>query len=212
MVLRTLKLSEVWKYRHTIPSVVDQREVQEIGGECARHPTSCFMKVLAEILEIEDCTVLDLTYGVGEFYRFWRPRYLVAFDVKKWDWVIAPDEFYEKPFWHAEHVLGDRRFDVVVFDPPYDVRNAISTRPWIYHGAENLGVMLQYFPKIAKKYATKYIIAKFMDGRKFTVFDFVNSFGQIPTYVIVYRFLTCRRPRLNIKILKTHVYYLIWKL
>ena len=205
------KLVEKWKYKTTIPSVVDQREIQEICPECRKHPTSCFMRLLAEILEIENASVLDLTYGIGEFYRYWRPSYLVAFDIRKWDWVATPDEFYEAPFWEAPNILGEKKFDVVVFDPPYDVVKAISTRTWLYYGKENLGTILQNFPKIAKKYATKYIIAKFMDGRKYTVFDLVSSFGQKPKYVIIYRFVYYRRPTKHNKIIKTHVYYLIWK-
>ncbi len=208
-------------YDCTIPSVVDQREIQQLGNICREHPASCFMRILFEVLEIENASVLDLTFGVGEFYMFLPDLHITAFDIVDWRkrgyrFAREPDVFYEMSFVKAFLVLGDRKFDVVVFDPPYNVhavsrRNA-SLKPWLYYGRENLPLLIKHFPRIAKKFATKYVIAKFMDGRRITVFDLVCEFGRKPDYVIVYRFLHSNRPKTGNRILKTHSYFLIWKM
>lgn len=60
-----------------------------------------------------DMSVLDVTWGKGRFWTKWRPRILVGTDI---DPERSPSgravDFRELPF-------GDRRFDAVVFDPPY---------------------------------------------------------------------------------------------
>jgi len=214
-----IKLIHSWKYGNTLPSVIDQRELQEISI-CREYPYSCLIKLIVEIFGIENSSVLDLTFGIGEFYRFWKPAYLVAFDVVNWkkkgfEWIIEPNEFYETSFIHAEKILGNRKFDIVIFDPPYDIKpcGSIKNRkPWLYHGKENLKIMINYFPKIAKKYADKYVIIKFMDGKEITIFDLVNAFNHKPDYMIIYRFLRADRPRININVLKTHTYILIYKM
>ncbi len=208
-------------YDCTIPSVVDQREIQALGGNCREHPASCFMRILFEVLEIENASVLDLTFGVGEFYMFLPDLHITAFDIVDWRkkgyrFAREPDVFYYVSFVHAPKVLYDKKFDVVVFDPPYDVhaaskRNA-RLKPWLYYGRENLPLLIKHFPRIAKRFATKFVIAKFMDGRGITVFDLVHEFGRKPDYVIIYRFLHSDRPKTSNRILKTHSYFLIWKM
>ncbi len=211
----------MWPYGKTLPSVVDQLEIQKICRECHAHPLACFMKILAEVLDIEDDTVLDLTYGIGEFYRYWHPRYLVAFDIVDWRkrhyrFAYTPNEFYETSFENAPQILGDHKFDVVVFDPPYNIKACVGLdgphgRPWLYYGKEHLRQLIRQFPAIAKRYATKFIIAKFMDSRDVTVFDLVREFGRAPDHVIIYRRFRKYIPRNNVKIIKIHSYFLIWK-
>jgi hypothetical protein len=60
----------------------------------------------------DDDDVLDVTYGLGAFWREWRPRSLVAHDI---DPDLAPDGVAD--FTAIPH--GDYSFDVAVFDPPY---------------------------------------------------------------------------------------------
>ncbi len=55
-------------------------------------------------------TVLDATYGEGNFWTVWRPEHLTTVDLYKRAAVCA--DFRALPF-------PDRAFDVVVFDPPY---------------------------------------------------------------------------------------------
>ena len=143
-------------YDCTIPSVVDQREIQQLGNICREHPASCFMRILFEVFEIENASVLDLTFGVGEFYMFLSDLHITAFDIVDWRkrgyrFAREPDVFYEMLFVKAPLVLGDRKFDVVVFDLPYNVhavsrRNA-SLKPWLYYGREKPATANQAFPK-----------------------------------------------------------------
>jgi len=212
-----LRLLHLWG-RRFIPSVIDQREIQELCAECREHPFPCFMKLLAEILDIEDASVLDLTFGIGEFYMFWKPKYLAAFDIVDWrkhgfKFVCEPDEFYEQPFEKAPTVLGDRKFDVVVFDPPYSTnpssKSPAHEKPWLYHNRENLDAMLRIFPKIAKKYARKYVIVKIMGKCKYAL---IRNMHEDPTYEIVFRRVRYSVPAANVKILDVATYVLIWKL
>lgn len=57
---------------------------------------------------------LDPTYGLGTFWTKWQPDVLVGTDIdpKKNPWSKEPVDFTMLPF-------DDRRFDAVVFDPPY---------------------------------------------------------------------------------------------
>ena len=55
-----------------LPAVVDQREVQRLGGVCSRRPYSCFICTVAGLfLErgLDGARVLDLTFGEGEVLR-----------------------------------------------------------------------------------------------------------------------------------------------
>jgi len=63
--------------------------------------------------------VLDLTYGVGRFYRRvvteFKP-YLIGVDIIKHSWEVPPAEFY----------LADARF----FNPPVSVDIVVVDPPW----------------------------------------------------------------------------------
>lgn len=72
-------------------------------------------------------SVVDLTYGVGRFYRLVRRRIvkLIGVDVAKHEWEVAPDEFYLMPCeafvaraLRGEVALGD--VSLVVVDPPWN--------------------------------------------------------------------------------------------
>lgn len=216
-VKTSIKLLHLWG-RRFIPSVVDQREIQELCAECREHPFPCFMKLLAEILEIENASVLDLTYGVGEFYMFWKPRYIVAFDIVDWrkrgySFIHEPDEFYEQPFEKAPSMLGDRQFDVVVFGPPYDTspssKSPAREKPWLYHNRENLGAMLRIFPKVAKRFAKKFIIVKIMGKSRY---ELIRNMREDPTWEIVFRRVRYSVPAANVKILDVATYVMVWKI
>ncbi len=99
--------------------VVDQREIQRIGGRASAYPSSYIVvKMLAKHGLFS--RVLDVTYGRGRFYYYRRPRFLVGADPKVWEWVVAPDIFIPKPVWALKHVLCNLNleFDVIVCDPP----------------------------------------------------------------------------------------------
>jgi len=60
-------------------------------------------------------SILDSTYGLGRFWRDWRPVDLVAVDL---DPAKAPDGVAD----FTAPQFPDRSFDVVVLDPPYGLR------------------------------------------------------------------------------------------
>jgi len=83
-------------------------------------------KLISHVYPAEMLTILDLTYGVGRFYRKLkhRVRRLIAVDRRRYVWETVPDEFYEedaKIF--AEKILRGEikitRPDLIVIDPPW---------------------------------------------------------------------------------------------
>jgi len=70
--------------------------------------------------------VIDLTYGVGRFYRLARRRIrqIIAVDIEKYRWEVKPDMFYQIPCQlFVEKVLKNEivlpSTNLVVVDPPW---------------------------------------------------------------------------------------------
>jgi hypothetical protein len=132
---------------------LDQRDVQRLGGICAKYPASY---VILRILRRAGARrVLDVTYGRGRFYKVYRPEYLAGADPVKWDWIVKPDQFHQKTVFqlHRE-VMDGLRIDVdtVVVDPPRwnmkrynrrDVYNYLVGTPTsiILHAAETARIL-----------------------------------------------------------------------
>mgnify|MGYP001773030560 CR=1 FL=1 len=97
--------------------MVDQRDVQRLGGKAAKFPSSF---VVADILVRHGIErVLDVTYGRGRFYYIYKPPLLFGADPKKWEWVTEPDVFIQAPVWALRRRLDrQQQFDAVVCDPP----------------------------------------------------------------------------------------------
>jgi hypothetical protein len=73
-----------------------------------------------------DLVVVDLTYGVGRFYRLARRRIkqLIAVDIANYKWEVKPDVFYHMPCQiFVEKVIKGEialpRTNLVVVDPPW---------------------------------------------------------------------------------------------
>jgi len=100
-------------------TVIDQRDVQRLGGRATRYPTSYIVYSILARHGLYN-NVLDVTYGRGRFYYYKRPSFLVGADPKVWEWIVIPDIFIPRPVWSLKPVLEklDIDFDVVVFDPP----------------------------------------------------------------------------------------------
>lgn len=103
--------------------VVDQRDIQARGGKCAKYPISCLVydMLLKTLHNPEHMVVLDVTYGQGRFYGAWRPKLLLASDVKIHQWVVEPDWFTKSPSWSVYKKVEKLGVvpDVVVVDPPW---------------------------------------------------------------------------------------------
>lgn len=72
-----------------------------------------------------DWLILDATYGLGNFWKVWRPPYnrLVTLDAHTNANIRA--DFTRLPFWSES-------FDAVVFDPPYKMNGTPSGPDAIY--------------------------------------------------------------------------------
>lgn len=100
---------------------LDQRQIQGLGGQYAFYPSA---KIIEDLIRPLSPAVLDVTYGRGRFYYFYRPRLLVASDPYKWNWIVRPDAFYQLTVWALYDKLrkGEIKLQdditLVVVDPP----------------------------------------------------------------------------------------------
>ncbi len=69
----------------------------------------------------EGWDILDPTYGQGTFWSVWKPT-----ASKLWTSDIAPAEMYVEEADFRKLPWKDRRFDAVVFDPPYKLNGTPS--------------------------------------------------------------------------------------
>jgi hypothetical protein len=109
-------------------------------------------KLLGYVYNGRPLSILDLTYGVGRFYRLSRAMIgrIVAVDVRKYEWEVEPTVFYQvdcrvfvNRVLRGEIELGD--IDVIVVDPPWssEKRGAkpretgVSKQPYHMRGVDS---------------------------------------------------------------------------
>ncbi len=144
--------------------VIDQREIQERGGKCARFPVSCLIRdMLRELgLESKVRVVFDTTYGEGRFYGAFRPELLIGADIRVLNWVVEPDLFIKKPVWSSWKVVKkiDIRPDLVVVDPPWGTITGSrhGTRPHYYKPFGSPEIILEEGIKAAEKLGCNHIL------------------------------------------------------
>ncbi len=145
--------------------VVDQRDVQRMGGLRARYPSS---HIVCGLLGMAGARrVLDVTYGAGRFYRLCRGDIglLVASDPVKWRWVVAPDAFYQATVWQLYNMVkgGDVKIpgvDVVVCDPPRFSKGGNRRDEYNYIiGTHNL--IIEYSVKLARLLGARHFMLHF---------------------------------------------------
>jgi hypothetical protein len=110
-----------------------------------------------------DLVVVDLTYGIGRFYRLARKRIsqLIAVDIYKHEWEVKPDTFYQMPCQlFVEKVINGEialpRTSLVVVDPPWSSEKrgrfpsgtGISNLP--YHMLVDSKSIIVYAVRLAK--------------------------------------------------------------
>ena len=138
--------------------IMDQRRIQKKGGLASRYPTSWIIAQFLQKYNFQN--VLDVTYGVGRFYKIRRPSFLVGADPVKRDWVIKPDIFFQKPVWSLrfEKALENYSFDVLVVDPPW----GLPQRRKEY--SDLLGtpqIIIDYALKLARERCIKYVLVHY---------------------------------------------------
>jgi hypothetical protein len=182
--------------------VMDQRDIQRMGGLYARFPSSY---VVCKLLKsINARRVLDVTYGVGRFYRLCRREIelLIASDPVKWGWIVEPDIFYQFTVWQLYDRVrrGDvvvPEVDVVVCDPPRWNMNVSYNRRSPYNfivGTPSL--IIDYSVKLAKVLNVKHLLLHYNRvpniGKPVHVIEFLwfarylNTEGKNKSYYILY--------------------------
>jgi len=141
--------------------VIDQREIQKLGGVYAKYPSAYIIKKLLSHIKAEK--VLDVTYGVGRFYKLYRPYLLIAADVRAWNWIVTPDIFILKPVWGVKEVLDKLRllgfnitFDCLVVDPPYG--KEYHSRDWYSYLVGSPELIINSAFKLAEELDIPYVL------------------------------------------------------
>jgi hypothetical protein len=83
-------------------------------------------ELVKNVYQAGELTILDLTFGVGRFYRKIRDRIirLIAVDIAKYDFEVAPDEFHlmDAYTFTIKVISGELKIekpDLIVVDPPW---------------------------------------------------------------------------------------------
>ena len=126
--------------------------------------------IIAELLNsINAVHVVDTTYGVGRFYRYYRPKILVGIDPNIYQqYVVKPDILIPKPVWSARDIIKSLHtvyeFDVLVVDPPFRKRpRGRDNRLYYYNIVGSPELILKYSLKIASELGIPNIIVHWRD-------------------------------------------------
>ena len=179
----------VWKVGVDVNVAVEkvvQCDIQKLGGECARYPSSYVVCYLLKKYGLS--RVLDVTFGEGRFYKLCRSfiELLVAADPVRRNWVVSPDEFYQYNVFYLLSKLrsGDVRIvnalDVVVIDPPKWSEGASYRKREMYD-------FLIGSPKLIIEYGAK--VASLLGVRNLLVHyrNLVEISGYIPKHVVEFK-------------------------
>ncbi len=102
--------------RHSIelPRTMNDKEILAMN----QYHSNAELIVACRDLGYLQGTILDTTYGLGCFWKLWRPIELTSCDIDQNKGVI-PADFTKLPF-------KDGAFNTVVFDPPYKLNGTPS--------------------------------------------------------------------------------------
>jgi len=118
--------------------------------------------------------ILDLTYGVGRFYRIikdvYRP-FIIGVDIVKHRWEVEPDVFIQKDCrkLSIDEVRQYGKIDIVVVDPPWSHEKrgkvsymvSVSKLPYHIPGTEPYQIIYAA-TRIAREFGAP-LIARFME-------------------------------------------------
>jgi hypothetical protein len=182
--------------------VVDQRDIQRMGGLYTRFPSSY---IICKLLEMASARrVLDVTYGAGRFYKLCRKdiELLVASDPVRWEWVVEPDIFYQFTVWQLYD--GVRRggivvpsVDVIVCDPPkWNTSVSYNRRSHYNFIIGTPSLIIDYSVKLASMLNVKHLLLHYNRvpniGKPRHVIEFhwfaryLNTDGKNKSYYILY--------------------------
>lgn len=159
--------------------VVRMSDIQRLPG-CSKSPSSCMVWLLLDKAGLwpipKDRWILDLTYGIGQFYntKYFRGTLIAGYDVRKLEWRRKPNWFKQAPAWAALHDLDRGTLPqpvwVVVVDPPFqECREKNNCRGiltevggrWFYRVHKGVGTpqqILESSAKLIKKLGVKLVV------------------------------------------------------
>jgi len=145
---------------------IDQREVQRMGGLYTKFPSSF---VVCNLLN-HVSKIFDVTFGEGRFYKLCRDvlDVLAASDVKRWNWIVKPDLFYQFNVFYLYNLLCReknkfpiRKIDVVVVDPPKWKKSNYNRRKMYNFLIGTPETIIEYAGKIAKLMNSPYLVVHY---------------------------------------------------
>ncbi|MEM3830137.1 MAG: hypothetical protein QXV17_02595 [Candidatus Micrarchaeaceae archaeon] len=182
---------------------VDQREIQRLGGQYAFYPTA---KLIEDLIRPLSPRVLDVTFGKGRFYYFYRPKLLIGSDPNKWEWIVKPDIFYQLTVWALYDKLkkGEIKLPdditLVVVDPPRWTRCTYRKREEYNSLIGTPDLIIQYANRTAQLLNATHLLLHY------------NTVPQLekaqPTKVVKFRYLARYLNTEN----KNTSYYILYKL
>jgi hypothetical protein len=150
-----------------IVEYVNQRDVQRKGGLYAKFPSSF---IVCNLLSCAN-KILDVTFGGGRFYMLCHDALdvLAASDVKRWNWLVKPDLFYQFNVFYLYMLLSKKNFnlpiikriDVVVVDPPRWKRSNYNRREMYNFLVGTPQSIIQFAGKIAKLLNSPYLVVHY---------------------------------------------------
>ena len=88
--------------------------------------------------------------------------YLVGIDIRKLDWHVKPDRFYQTAAWRWRHVVEpDEKFNLIVVDPPFSPWRRGQEKRTHYHIHNMLGdpyTIIKYGVEAARHYQAYLLI------------------------------------------------------
>jgi hypothetical protein len=158
---------------------VDQRAVQERGGDFARYPSSYVVCSLLRRYGLR--RVLDVTYGEGRFYRLCFPELeIIGADPMKWSWVVKPKQFYQMNVFQLYLMLRDGKIqlepiDVVVVDPPkWNINVSYNRRDMYNYIIGTPKLIIEYAAKVAQLLKTRHLLVHYRELLKLEGFEPVH--------------------------------------
>ena len=142
--------------------VIDQREIQRLGGKAVKFPSSVLIKQLLDETGIDYSFIFDCTYGEGRFYGYFRDKIdlLVGADVEIWSWVVEPDLFVKKPVWSSYKVLKKLGLkpSLLIVDPPFSKWYRYEKRQLYHYVWAGAWTIVEYAVKAAEALHVKHVL------------------------------------------------------
>jgi len=159
--------------------------------------------IVADMLQsISAKWVLDCTYGVGRFYKFYRPKILVGIDPHIYpddQYIVKPDILIPRPVWSAKKILEalNMKFDVAVVDPPFRERpRGYDKRLYYYNLFGSPELIIEKSFELAKNLGIPHLLLHFHTTKnheewtpiKTVEYEYKQGYLQTHSYFILYEF------------------------